>query len=147
MTLTISFPSHSHPNKPNNPQFSTSNFIDALLPKNFGAEDHSGSPKSGLQKNRIIALSPNITFPKNPFQINNFKLTIFQGLRAKFSLASTLSIFCLSNQFLKKSLRLYIIKDSLAYCCIYSFYDISQALEIISWQALYDIGYISSANP
>ena len=116
-------------------------------------------PKILVQKTTLVRLNPDskksdyrvVTkhhfSKKNPLQINNFKLTIFQGLRAKFSLASTLSIFCLSNQFLKKSLRLYIIKDSLAYCCIYSFYDISQALEIISWQALYDIGYISSANP
>ena len=34
MTLTISFPSHSHPYKPNNPQFSTSNFIDAAKSSN-----------------------------------------------------------------------------------------------------------------
>ena len=135
MTLTISFPSHSHPCKPNNPQFSTANFIDALWPKNFGAEDHSGSPKSGLQKFRTIALSPNITFPKNPFQINNFKLTIFQGFRSKFSLTSILSDFCLSDQFLKRRVSDCISLKILEH--IYSLDDISQALEIISWQALY----------
>ena len=104
MTQTMSFPSHSHPYKPSSPQFSTSYFTDALLPKNFWAEDHSGSPKSGLQKIRTIAFSPNITFPKNPdFRVKQIWIANFQG-RWKFPFKSFFFIICLSDPFLKRRL-------------------------------------------
>ena len=103
MTQTISFPSHSHPYNPNSPQFSIWYFTDALLPKNLLAEDHSGSPKSGLQKIRTIAFSPNITFPKNPdFRVKQIWIAKFQGFTWKLSFKIFLFIFCLSDPFLKR---------------------------------------------